>query len=109
MDVVWASLCQIFGSRVIQQFGERMPDMWRRKLAACTRHELLRALDHFASSGGSWPPTLPEFWQACGHRSQARLSSPQPASIDTAMHHLTILKNWKDSHLLNGDNHALRK
>ena len=101
LDMVWASLTQIFGQRVAQQFGHEMPPLWRMKLGQCSRDELLRAIDHWATEGGAFPPTLPEFWQSCQHRRpSAQIMHRSLASADTVQKSLSTIRK------IIGDPHA---
>ncbi len=104
LDLVWVALGQMFGSRLYTQFGEEMPPVWKMRLSVCTKQELRSALDHFASNGGAYPPTLPEFWQACQHRTARplRLDHFNRNDPKLAVLHLSRIKNF-----LEGRNHAL--
>ena len=94
LDILWSSLCQIYGRRVSDAYGPEMPPIWRMKLAVCTTREINRAIEYFATQGGAFPPTLPEVWQACAHR--APQSAPRLAERPASEVALLALGNIRE-------------
>jgi hypothetical protein len=79
LDAFWVALGQIYGAKFFKEFADEMPQIWRLQLSRCSRDELFRALNHFATQGSPYPPTLPEVWQACQHRTEHSSSHPPTA------------------------------
>ena len=79
LDAFWVALGQIYGAKFYKEFADEMPQIWRLQLSRCSQEELFRALNFFATQGSPYPPTLPEVWQACQHRTEHSPSRPPTA------------------------------
>ncbi len=86
LDEVWVILGQIYGSRLYRQFGDSMPQVWRARLSVCTPDEFRKALNWCSTNGNAYPPTLPEFWQACQHRPKSPPALPRPITPPAEAH-----------------------
>jgi hypothetical protein len=62
---VWRALSEMYGSKVVRDFGESVPNVWRSAVGALNRFEIDRGLRRLTMQGGASPPTLPQFIKAC--------------------------------------------
>tara|TARA_R110000868_G_scaffold390154_2_gene659716 strand:- start:830 stop:1195 length:366 start_codon:yes stop_codon:yes gene_type:complete len=72
-------------------------ETWQLGLAGVAPESIGGALDHFMRSGSGWPPTLPEFVEACRLAAVARESSKTvltlPAPGESFTDHETAQEN----------------
>lgn len=55
----------MYGSRLIREFGESVPEVWRQAVGSLKRFEVDRGLRRLTTGGSASPPTLPQFMKAC--------------------------------------------
>lgn len=71
MNVLWARMTAIFGSKWIQNYGTQDQfsfKEWGDALQYKTVPEVMNAIDHFREEsrhGNTWPPSLPDFIAQC--------------------------------------------
>lgn len=61
----WAALSQIFGQRLLNEYGDEPPELWRQEMEDLTRPVVEAGVDRLKRSGNAHPPTLSEFSNIC--------------------------------------------
>jgi len=61
----WQTLCGMFGARLIRDFGEEVPEVWKAAIKRLADIQIRRGLAALGNSGTGRTPTLPEFVKAC--------------------------------------------
>ena len=61
----WQTLCGMYGARMIRDFGEEVPDVWKAAIKRLTDQQLRRGIAALGNSGTGHTPTLPAFLHAC--------------------------------------------
>ena len=62
---IWASLCEMYGSKFTNNYGETPPQMWKVTINNFKDFELARGMRKLMFKGSGTPPTLPQFLAAC--------------------------------------------
>ena len=61
----WQTLCGMYGARLIRDFGEEVPEVWKAAIRRLTDMQLRRGLAALGNSPTGHTPTLPTFLHAC--------------------------------------------
>ncbi len=86
IETVWETLTDIYGSALVSQYGEVMPEAWILLLKGITPSQIKDGLNRLASRDSSYAPNGAEFRQLClpetispdGHNSDAYLHPSDP-------------------------------
>lgn len=62
---MWSRLCDIFGQKFSNNYGERPNPTWEEELSRLTDVQLQRGIQHMKYEGGSYAPSLSDFLKAC--------------------------------------------
>lgn len=62
---VWAVLAEMYGTKLLNAYGDKPGPMWRRVIGELTDVQIRAGLDALMRSGSAFAPTLPEFRAAC--------------------------------------------
>ena len=87
IETVWQTLADVYGSTLVTQYGEVMPEAWIALLKGLTPSQIKDGLNRIASRESSFPPNGAEFRQLClpetispdGKNSSAYLTFDDPA------------------------------
>ncbi len=76
-------LVQMFGANFQNQYGDTCAenDMWGRAINSFSDAEVKRGMDNLQADNLRFPPTLPQFQDAC-RRSSGRRVQPEPVQIE---------------------------
>ena len=85
-DRLWLRLAEIYGSSLVSQYGETIPESWELLLTDVTPLQIKDGLNALATRDSSFPPNAAEFRQLClpktispdGVNSSAYLSFDDP-------------------------------
>lgn len=58
-------MTEVFGTRWTSQYGDTLPDTWRRALADMSGADIGQGLIACLKEAREWPPSLPEFRRMC--------------------------------------------
>lgn len=61
----WQTLCGMYGARLIRDFGEEVPEVWKAAIKRLTDVQLRRGIAALGNSATGRTPTLPDFLHAC--------------------------------------------
>jgi hypothetical protein len=86
IETVWQTLADVYGSTLVTQYGEVMPEAWIALLKGLTPSQIKDGLNRIAVRESSFPPNGAEFRQLClpetispdGHNSDAYLNPSDP-------------------------------
>lgn len=67
----WTALTQMFGPRLVRDYGPSAPDAWRNVIGAMRPQELANGLKALLDGGSGSVPTLPQFIKACRSSNEA--------------------------------------
>lgn len=86
---IWQTLCGMYGARLIRDFGEEVPEVWKAAIKRLTDVQLRRGLAALGNSATGRTPTLPEFVHACKTISptEAAAMAPRLAAPDYDQFH----------------------
>lgn len=80
---VWLRLIEMFGGRMVREYGEDPPETWVMAIDRLQDRELTRALANLADDGLQHPPTLPQFVAAARRKPPVRyLGTESPPQIE---------------------------
>lgn len=65
IEEIWVTLTEIYGSSLVSQYGESMPDKWVILLKGLTIEQIKHGLNSLATRGSGFPPNGVEFRQLC--------------------------------------------
>jgi len=65
IETVWQTLADVYGSTLVTQYGEVMPEAWITLLKGLTPSQIKDGLNRIASRESSYPPNGAEFRQLC--------------------------------------------
>lgn len=64
-QALWVRLGEIYGHQLTSQYGETMPETWRRLLKEFSSTDLKRGLQGLLKRQDKWPPNAIEFRNMC--------------------------------------------
>ena len=70
---VWATLAEMYGQTLVNNFGEAPPSVWRAKIGELTDVQLANGLRALSEKPAQYPPTLGEFVSTCKGSSSPRM------------------------------------
>ena len=65
MDQLWLSLSEIYGSTLVSQYGETIPEAWELLLKGLTPRQISNGLNALSTRDSAFPPNAAEFRQLC--------------------------------------------
>ena len=65
IETIWQTLADVYGSTLVTQYGEVMPEAWIALLKGLTPSQIKDGLNRIASRESSYPPNGAEFRQLC--------------------------------------------
>ena len=65
MDRLWLRLSEIYGSALVSQYGETIPEAWELLLKEVTPDQIASGLGKLATRESAFPPNAAEFRQLC--------------------------------------------
>jgi hypothetical protein len=86
VEKIWETLTEVYGSTLVKQYGEVMPEAWIALLKGLTTGQMTTGLNKLATRDSPFPPNGAEFRQLClpektspdGKNSSAYLSFDDP-------------------------------
>lgn len=78
-DIAWTTLVEMYAGRLTRDYGESVPNAWRRAINGMRDYEVERGLRRLLMDGSQSPPTLPAFVKACrqpGEAGESSLTTP---------------------------------
>jgi hypothetical protein len=75
---VWRALAGMYGARLVREFGEDCPEVWKAAIRRLSDRQIQRGLAALGNQGGERPPSLPGFVQACKTISPTEAASMTP-------------------------------
>ena len=93
-DRLWARLGEIYGSSLVQSFGETPPRTWVDLVASLSDEQMVRALRDCAMDTSRFPPSTGQFraWAIVGTQNTYVPQLEKPKDRDLAKMALTALK-----------------
>lgn len=86
----------MFGNRLVRDFGESVPEIWRSAISSLNDHQIAKGLRVLSAHGSGSPPTLPQFMKSCktiGDEEGTPRQAPTYEALPDGRDHFDLMAN----------------